>query len=75
MKIFVIIEYTMCTRYRYITQVFFIFRVRLTLMLLKRRTSWNVLPSLIVKNISENLEEVKKKKCEEKDLVYLFYKI
>jgi uncharacterized membrane protein affecting hemolysin expression len=74
MKIFVIIEYTMCTRYRYITQVFIIFRVHLTPMLLKRRTSWNVLPSLIVKNISENLEEVKKK-CEEKDLVYLFYKI
>jgi uncharacterized membrane protein affecting hemolysin expression len=72
MKIFVI-EYTMCTRYRYITQVFIIFRVHLTPMLLKRRTSWNVLPSLIVKNISENLEV--KKKCEEKDLVYLFYKI
>ena len=72
MKIFVVIEYTMCTRYRYITQVFFTFRVHLTPMLLKRRTSWNVLPSLIVKNISKNLEEVKKKNVKKKILFIYF---
>ena len=41
-------------------------------MLLKRRTSWNVLPSLIVKNISENLEEVKKKNVKKKILFIYF---